>query len=81
MHKKRQEKLEWKEKQKQEIVEKQEKVKKNFSQSQKKRRKANNDWNEWEDLQKEENLYKKLKKGKITLKEFNEQIYDDSDFL
>ena len=80
MHKKRQEKLEWKEKQKQEVLEKQDKVKKNFSQSQKKRRKANNDWNEWEELQKEENLFKKLKKGKISLKQFNEQIYNDSDF-
>ena len=31
-------------------------------------------------LQKEENLYKKLKKGKITLKEFNELVNDGSDF-
>jgi hypothetical protein len=30
-------------------------------------------------LQKEENLFKKLKKGKITLKQFNDQVYD-SDF-
>ena len=43
------------------MEEKQQKVKKNFSQGQKKKRKANNDWNEWEDLQKEENLFKKLK--------------------
>lgn len=59
---------------------KQEKPKKNLSKNQKKKRKAENDWNEWEDLQKEENLFKKLKKGKITLKEFNAQAYGDSDF-
>jgi ATP-dependent RNA helicase DDX55/SPB4 len=59
LREKRQEKLELKELQKQEIEEKQ--VKKNMSQHQKKKKKAENDWNEWDDLQKEENLFKKLK--------------------
>ncbi len=62
------------------MQEKMEKPKKNLSQHQKKKRKAANDWNEWDDLQKEENLFKKLKQGKITLKEFNKQVYDDSEF-
>ena len=50
-----------------------------MSQHQKKKKKAQNDWNEWEELQKEENLFKKLKKGKISLKQFNDLVYD-SDF-
>ena len=59
---------------------KNEKIKRNQSKSQKKRPQHENDWNEWEQLQKEENLFKKLRQGKITLKAFNEQVYADSDF-
>ena len=32
----------------------------------KKMKKRENDWNEWEELQREENLAKKVKKGIIT---------------
>lgn len=71
--------MQHKEKNREVVEKKQLNQKKSMSQSQKKRRKAENDWNEWEDLQKEENLYKKLKKGKITQKEFDKLAYD-SDF-
>jgi len=79
LNQKRQEKLEWKEQKKQEDEDKM-KQKRNVSKNQKKKRKAENDWNEWEELQKEENLFKKLKKGKISLKQFNDLVYNDSDF-
>jgi hypothetical protein len=78
LNKKRQEKLEWKEQKKQEDEEKI-KHKRNLSKHQKKKKKAENDWNEWEELKKEENLFKKMKKGKISLKQFNDLVYD-SDF-
>ncbi len=77
LNKKRQEKLEWKEQRLEE--QKTKEVKKKFSQSQKKRRKQENDWDEWKELQKEENLFKKLKKGKISQKQFDEMVYSDSD--
>lgn len=51
-----------------------------MSRQQKVRRKKENDWNEWEDLKREENLAKKLKKGKISEKQFNDLVYD-SDVL
>ena len=37
-------------------------------------KKRETDWNEWEILQKEENLAKKLKKGKITQAEFDDLV-------
>ncbi|CDW71079.1 dead-box atp-dependent rna helicase 18-like [Stylonychia lemnae] len=77
--KKRQEKFEFKEHVKEVQAEKDLK-KRNVSRQQKVRRKKENDWNEWEELQKEENLIKKLRKGKITLKEFNDLVDDGSDF-
>ena len=39
-------------------------------------KKRQNDWNEWEQLQKEENLAKKLKRGKITQEEFDDLVDD-----
>jgi len=80
VNKKRLEKMEWKKERNNEEIEKEDKKKKNFSQGQKKKRKAENDWNEWEELQKEENLFKKLKQGKINIRQFNKQVYGDSDF-
>jgi hypothetical protein len=44
-----------------------------------KRTKKDNDWNEWKDLQREENLAKKLKKGKISQKEFDKLVYELSE--
>ena len=43
----------------------------------KKIRKRENDWQEWEQLQKEENLAKKLKRGKISQAEFDELVDND----
>lgn len=43
----------------------------------KKQRKRENDWDEWEQLQREENLAKKLKRGKITQEEFDDLVGDD----
>ncbi|TNV81361.1 hypothetical protein FGO68_gene16313 [Halteria grandinella] len=80
VNKKRLEKMEWKKEKNNEEIEKEDKRKKNFSQGQKKKKKAENDWNEWEELQKEENLFKKLKQGKINIRQFNKQVYGDSDF-
>jgi len=50
------------------------------SRQQKVRRKKENDWNEWEELKREANLAKKLKRGKISESQFNELVYD-SDIL
>ena len=60
-------------------LEKQKKYEK--SKTQKKQRKREADWNEWEDLQKEALLTKKLKRGKITQAEFDKMIdgFSDSD--
>jgi len=38
----------------------------NLTRTEKKTKKREAEWSQWEDLQKEENLYKKLKRGKIT---------------
>ena len=35
---------------------------------------------EWEDLQKEERLAKKLKRGKISVEEYDRLLEEDSDF-
>ena len=53
--------------------------KKQPTRAEKKHRKREADWDEWEQLQKEENLAKKLRKGKITQEEFDELIGDDLD--
>ena len=53
-------------------VEKQKKYEK--SRQHKKLKKRENDWGEWESLQKEENLAKKLKRGKITQEEFDKLV-------
>jgi hypothetical protein len=44
----------------------------------KKLKKQEADWSEWKDLQKEENLYKKLKKGKISKEQYEKLLEEDS---
>lgn len=78
LREKREEKFERKQLIKQEVEHT--KPQRNISKHLKKQKKKENDWDEWADLQKEEKLFKKLKQGKITLKEFNLQVYGDSDF-
>jgi hypothetical protein len=56
-------------------IEKQKKFEK--SKVHKKQVKRERDWNEWESLQKEENLAKKLKRGKITQQEFDDLLDND----
>ena len=54
--------------------------KKRFEKSRtcKKLKKKEADWNEWKDLQKEENLFKKLKKGKISQEEYDKILNEES---
>uniref|UniRef100_A0A7S3CT28 Uncharacterized protein n=1 Tax=Strombidium rassoulzadegani TaxID=1082188 RepID=A0A7S3CT28_9SPIT len=60
-------------------LEKQKKYEKTKTHKKFKKREA--DWSEWQDLQREENLAKKLKKGKISKEEFDKLLQNDSDDL
>ncbi|CAI2360107.1 unnamed protein product [Moneuplotes crassus] len=70
--KKREEKLKRKE-----IAEKQREEKNKVTRAEKKRRRKELEVQDWDDLQREDRIYKKYKKGRITKEEYEQMLLDD----